>query len=79
MNQLVKILSDDDGYPREKEEQVWHLVDPADESGNSTLCEKEYFGLGESGCTYLVKKTARGGITCKKCLKSIKAYKSVKL
>lgn len=77
MNNLVKILSSDDGEPRDKNLQFWHLV--VNESGSQTLCEGEFFGYGESGCEFEVKSTKKGGITCPKCLAHIKAMKAVKL
>jgi hypothetical protein len=78
-HELVKILSDDKNEPRELYLQVWHLVDIANSSGACTLCEGEYFGVGESGCEFEVKSVKRGGITCKKCLDILKAYKKIKL
>lgn len=78
MNGLVKILTSDSGEPREKANQVWHYVDVAC-AGNQTLCEGEYFGLGESGCKYKTKTVEKGGITCKECINKIKDYKAIKL
>ena len=78
MNNLVKILSSDDGEPREEDLKNWHFViiscgDPC------TLCEGEYFGAGQSGCDFETKQVKRGGITCPKCIEMIKMFKSVKL
>jgi len=47
MPHLVKILSDDSGEPRDKQLQVWHYVHIAC-GGKQTLCEGEYFGMGEN-------------------------------
>lgn len=72
-NNVVKILTSEDGdiikYAK------WCLIDPADFQGNSALCSKQYFGIGESSCQFKVKK---GRITCKDCLEKIKIYKSIK-
>ena len=77
---LVKITMSDDMEFREKEDQFWHLVDLYDtEGGRSTLCEGEFFGIAQSGCEYELKATKRGGVTCPKCLKKIRGYKSIKL
>ena len=60
MNNLVKILTSDDGEPREETEQYWHLV--YNETGAQTFCEGEFFGYGESACEYEEKSVERGGI-----------------
>lgn len=52
MNYLVKILSDDSGEPRFKKK--WCLIQNI--TGEATLCEGEFFGSGESGCTYKKKQ-----------------------
>ena len=74
--ELVKLLTDDDGYKIDKPK--WHYVvtltgDPA------TLCSGEFFGIGQSSCTYKEKTVERGGITCERCLKIIKEIKDIKL
>lgn len=76
MNFLVKILSSDDGEKRDN--PVWCLVHVIT-GGNATLCGGEFFGEGESSCSYETKRTERGGITCEECLRIIKEIKSVKL
>jgi len=76
MNSLVKILSDDNGEPRDLDKQFWHLVDPCNLGGSATLCEREYFGYGESRCEY---EESKGSITCPNCIAMIKVYKKVKL
>jgi len=79
MNSLVKLLTDDDGDPVDKEDQRWHLVDPCNRGGRATLCTGEFFGLGESQCEYEEKTAERGGITCQHCVQKLKAYKAVRL
>jgi len=74
--ELVKLLTDDDGYKIDKSK--WHYVvtftdDP------TTLCSDEFFGIGQSSCTYKEKTVERGGITCERCLKIIKEIKDIKL
>jgi hypothetical protein len=76
MNHLVKILSNDDGD--KISDPVWCLVHQIC-GGNATLCKGEYFGFGESGCVYEIKKVKKGGITCLQCLEIIKKIKAVKL
>lgn len=78
MNHLVRILSDDDGEDKD-DANVWHLVDPCNEQGPAALCTQEFFGDGESACTFEEKNVARGGVTCSKCLKIVRTYKAVKL
>lgn len=77
MNNLVMLLSDDDTDLYEN--PVWCLVDPANAGGPATLCTGEYFGLGESFCTYKRKSVKKGGITCPRCIAALKAYKSIRL
>lgn len=76
MNHLVKILSADDGEKRKNTK--WCLVVNKC-AGNMTLCEGEYFGMGESGCEYEYKTVEKGGITCSDCLAQIKYIKNIKL
>lgn len=76
MNKLVKLITNDDG---DEEAPFWHLVDPANDMGPATLCTGEFFGAGESSCTYEVKAVKRGGITCPNCLGKLRTYKAVRL
>lgn len=78
MNELVRIIKDDDGGLKD-DPNVWHLVDPSNNQGPAALCTQEFFGLGESGCEFETKQTKRGGITCPECLRKIKILKSVPL
>ena len=78
MNELVRILSDDDGELREKKDQYWHLVEVIAGS-NGTFCEAEFFGEAESCCKYETKRVNRVGITCPKCLSRLKWCKAVRL
>lgn len=78
MNTLVRIITNDDG-DETNNPLDWHLQDPCNWQGAATLCTGEFYGIGESACTYEEKHVIRGGITCKQCLKAIKGYKSVKL
>ncbi len=77
MNQLVKLLSTDDGD--ENIDPKWCLIDPGNFMGQATLCTGEFFGQGESACRYELKEAERGGITCGKCLELLKIYKAVRL
>ena len=77
MNNLVEILSDDFGEPRDEDLQYWHLV--WNDCGAQTFCQGEFFGKGESGCEYEVKSVKKGGITCPECLFKIKEIKKIKL
>lgn len=73
---VVKILTSDQGEKYDKPK--WHLVTEI-AGGNATLCGGEYFGSGESGCDYKVKRVDKGGITCEDCLKEIRIIKALKL
>lgn len=73
---IVKIISDHSGEKRLNPK--WHYIHTVC-GGNATLCEGEFFGMGESGCKFEIKKTERGGITCDECLQIIKTIKSIKL
>lgn len=75
MNKLVKIVTDEDGQPREP---VWHAITFPD-GAERTLCGGEVFGMGESDAQYEVKKVKRGGITCQMCMRHIRHIKSIKL
>jgi len=73
MNSIVKIITDDDGELTY--DNSYHLV--IDIAGGLTaFCTGEYFGEGESGCEYEVKK---GKITCQKCINPINKIKALKL
>lgn len=76
-HEVVKLLSDDDGATYN--DPKWCLVDPGNGCGQATLCTGEYFGDGESNCTYEIKVVSRGGVTCQKCLRNLKLYKGIKL
>ncbi len=72
-NNVVKIIADDDGTKIDN--PVWHLS-ITKSGGNMTLCSGEFYGIGESSCTF---KTKQGKITCPDCIAEIKFYKSIKL
>jgi hypothetical protein len=79
MNKLVRYITDDDGCTH-RDSHLWHLVNPTyPAGGEASLCEQEYFGIGESTLEYETKTATRGGITCPDCLGNLKAYKAVKL
>jgi hypothetical protein len=78
MNQLVRFLTDEDGFPEDRPE-LWHLVDPCNYQGHASLCHGQYFGYGESGIEFRTKVVVKGGITCPKCLAMVKGYKAVRL
>lgn len=76
MNELVKILIDNDGEKRT--DPTWCLISPI--SGDpATLCGGEFFGAGQSDCIYKLKNVKRGGITCVRCRGIIREIKEVKL
>lgn len=60
------------------EDPVWHAVS-ANHGDMQILCSGLFFGMGNSDIEYQLKERKRGGITCYKCLRLIKAYKAVKL
>ena len=76
MNNLVKIIADDDGEPIE--EPVWCLIHHT-AGGETALCTGEFFGAGESLVVFERKEPKRGGITCQLCLQIIMEMKAVKL
>lgn len=76
MNNLVRLLCDDDGFPYD--DPKWHLIDES-MPDPATLCRGEYFGVGQSNCEFELKTVARGGITCAHCLTTIRLIKAVKL
>jgi len=75
-HELVKLLSDDDKEPYD--DPKWCVVDPLN-TDPATLCTGEYFGEGQSDCTYETKTVKRGGITCNRCLAKLRWAKGVKL
>lgn len=77
MNELVKIIRDDDGALTGNDS--WHLVDPTNDQGSASLCTQEFFGYGESSVEYETKTAKRGGITCHECLRKIRLMKAIKL
>ncbi len=77
MNELVKIIRDDDGVLTRNND--WHLVDPCNDQGPAALCTQEFFGFGESSVEYERKSVARGGVTCERCIKKIEGYQRVQL
>jgi len=77
MNELVKIIRDDDGEL--SNDNSWHLVDPSNDMGPAALCTQEFFGLGESIVEFERKSSNKGGITCPECLRKIRLLKDVKL
>lgn len=77
MNELVKIIRDDDGKLTENDS--WHLVDPTNDQGPAALCTQEFFGFGESLVEFETKASSRGGVTCPLCLKKIRTMKAIKL
>jgi hypothetical protein len=77
MNNLVKIIADDDGELTNNED--WHLVDPGNAQGNAALCTGEFFGGGESTVRFEMRTVQRGGVTCRTCLDLVKIYKAVRL
>jgi len=77
MNNLIKMLVDDDGIEVDIDQQHWHYVDYV-AGGNATLCTGEYFGRGESTSKYETKSVQKGGITCPQCIGRIKEIKAIK-
>lgn len=78
MNTLAKLYKNDDEELIPPEDRKWCLV--VVEAGSDALfCSGEVFGYGEGGAEAKIKTTARGGITCLKCLDKIKEIKAVKL
>jgi hypothetical protein len=76
MHELVKIIADNDGD--ETGDESWHFFQNFDSSPR-TVCGGEVFGDGEGEAVFKTKTVARGGITCRKCLKIIKEFKAIKL
>ncbi len=77
VNDLVKILSRDDGEPVSRKEQVWCLS-VVTAGSNATLCSGEFYGYGEGSATFKTKSVNRGGITCPECLARIKKIKAIR-
>jgi hypothetical protein len=71
---LVKMITDDDGSPYS--EYPWHLVVSYGDA-RRTCCSGEAFGIGESSAEF--KEKTSGKITCERCIKIVKWYKSIKL
>jgi len=76
MHELVKLLTDDDREVYHNPQ--WHIIDDFG-SDPATLCTGEYFGEGQSECTYELKVVKRGGVTCQACLAKAKWLKSFRL
>jgi len=76
MNELVKIITDEDGVFQENSK--WCYVHEPD-SAPRALCTGQCFGYGEGVAKYKTKLVKRGGITCEQCLKIIKNFKKIKL
>lgn len=76
MNNLVRVLFDDDG--EKIASPKWCLVWAAD-GCLRTFCDGQAIGDGESAVVYDCKDTKRGGITCRTCLRKIKEIKNIKL
>jgi hypothetical protein len=78
MNQLVKVIANDDGDEIPVEDQVWHVSSYGGGSPR-VICTGEVFGIGEGSLVYQEKEVKRGGITCERCLDIVKGIKSIKL
>lgn len=76
MPDLVKRITDDDG--EDCNDPAWHLMDFGCSGDEMVLCTGEPLDAF-SDLIVEHKTTKRGGITCKKCLKTVKAYKAVKI
>ncbi len=73
---LVKRITNDDGD--DCLDDRWHLMDLGDNDCDRVLCTGEAY----DACSDLVlehKETKRGGITCSKCLNTVKAYKAIRI
>lgn len=79
MNQLVKMLIDDDCETIPIKEQKWCLVSPNPISDTPrTLCKGEVLD-SDTDAVWESKSVKKGGITCESCVKIVKAFKAVKL
>lgn len=78
MNNLVQIISDEDGEFVEPDDRVWCLS-VVGGGGPMCLCSGLVFGYGEGSATYIEKTVKRGGVTCEVCISAIRELKAVKL
>lgn len=79
MNHLVKMLIDDDKEVIPEEDQCWCLVSPNPVTdAPRTLCKQEALDT-DTHAVWLSKSVKRGGITCQKCLRIVRAFKAVRL
>ena len=80
MNSLVKQIINDDGEQVPAEKQKWHCLTTV--CGDAAmLCTGEFVDEGAmsgNGAEYVFKEVRRGGITCEKCLETVKEFKSIK-
>ncbi|MEM6886269.1 MAG: hypothetical protein AAF571_14690 [Verrucomicrobiota bacterium] len=79
MNEVVKLIKNEDNEIIPESERVWCLVDPGIGDAKRTFCEGEVYGFGEGNANGIEKTVKRGGITCPACLAKLKNYKAVKL
>ncbi len=79
MNQeLVKILVDEDGNDVPSEEQQWCLADPSPYADTArVLCSQQALDH-DTNAKWASKLVKRGGITCPKCIETVKAFKAIK-
>ena len=78
MQTLAKQIVNEDGDKIPEDEQVWHgLQSLVGDTG--LICTMEFIDYGAGAGSYITKDVKRGGITCDKCLDTIKYYKSIKL
>lgn len=78
MQQLCKLIRNNDCEDIPEDERVWCLQTPYAD-GAMRFCTGEYFGAGEGNAIAEIKRVQRGGITCKNCLNHIQQIKSVRL
>lgn len=78
MNILIRIRTDEDGDEIPRSEQKWCLADPSPFSDTQrVLCDQQV--LEDTISEWDIKYVKKGGITCEKCIETIKKFKSVKL
>lgn len=78
MQTLAKQLTNEDQEPVLEKDQVWHaLQNSAGDTG--LICTGEFIEYGAGHGYYVTKQVKRGGITCTRCIDTIKYYKSIKL